>query len=91
MSKKQATQPGTVALVKVDPDGEGCNDIQNYLESFNKEIENGGEPRDSTYFVDANGQFYYSQRVVCVAPGKNQSLFTYSSNKNEFQEKGKRM
>lgn len=75
MNKKLVTQggqPGTVTLVKVETEGEGgANEIQNYLESFNKEIEGGGEvTRDgNTYFVDTSGQFYYSQRVVCVSQG----------------------
>ncbi|KAL0280051.1 UNVERIFIED_CONTAM: hypothetical protein PYX00_001463 [Menopon gallinae] len=71
----------TITLVKVEPSngpgGETITEIQNYLETFNKEIEGGGGnptneghealSRDgNTYYVDESGQYYYTQPVVAV-------------------------
>ncbi|KAK6627614.1 hypothetical protein RUM44_010092 [Polyplax serrata] len=71
----------TITFVKVEPSagpgGETITEIQNYLETFNKEIEGGdplqisesqdGIPRDgNTYYVDESGQYYYTQPVVAV-------------------------
>lgn len=71
----------TITFVKVEPSagpgGETITEIQNYLETFNKEIEGGdplqiseaqdGLPRDgNTYYVDESGQYYYTQPVVAV-------------------------
>lgn len=67
----------TITFVKVEPSasssGENVTDIQNYLETFNKEIE-GQDPNQvaegqeglHAYYVDESGQFYYQQPVVAV-------------------------
>lgn len=85
----------TITFVKVEPSagpgGETITEIQNYLETFNKEIEGGdplqisesqdGIPRDgNTYYVDESGQYYYTQPVVAVMQS-GKWFFTLSINK----------
>lgn len=84
----------TITFVKVEQPGGGggetITEIQNYLETFNKEIEGGdplqisegqdGLPRDgNTYYVDESGQYYYTQPVVAVVQsGKTFFLINYT-------------
>ncbi|KAG8228148.1 CCCTC-binding factor (CTCF) [Ladona fulva] len=83
------SQTFTTAHIKMEgQDGETITDIQNYLETFNKEIQGGDQtgqatdgqhvgsaasPPEGTYFVDQSGQYYYQ------ASGDQQQVMTVVS------------